>query len=488
MMDFESSYPVKTVSRAAARKRSGKMRIMWFVVGTSFGIGCASALTSLFDAPAVQTAAVAPAAIAPSAPVPAVEEASKEVALVMPDGKPVEAEPEPQEIAKAEDAAYPKAVDLKVENGDTLISLLTDTGASYIEAQSVVDSIGKVYDPKKLDIGQKIAVQLHKNPDSPSTPLIASVILPTSLTSSLQVTRTADDGFSVKKIEAATQHKIARSGGVINSSLYETAAAGGVSPALISELITAYSYDVDFQRDIKQGDAIDVLYERVETEDGTVIGQGNMIYAQLNLGDRNLRIYRYVDGNGGIDYYNERGESVRKALLRTPVNGARISSGFGMRNHPILGFTKMHRGVDFAAPTGTPIYAAGDGTVEMVGRKGGYGNYLRIRHNGKYASAYAHISRFASNLKPGQKVKQGQIVAYVGDTGMATGAHLHYEILANNEQVNPANVKFKNGNVLAGKELAAFRKNVARIESNLASIPNGSILALAEAQKRGLIN
>ncbi len=209
---------------------------------------------------------------------------------------------------------------------------------------------------------------------------------------------------------------------------------------------------------------MDVLFERFETKDGEVAGHGDVIFADLDLGDRDLRIYRYVDKNGNVDYYNEKGESVRKALPKTPINGAQITSGYGMRNHPILGYSKMHRGVDFGAPTGTPIYAAGDGVVEFVGQKGGYGNYLRIKHNNKYASAYAHISRFASGVAPGHRVKQGQIIAYVGSTGMATGPHLHYEILVNNEQVNPSNVKFKTGNVLGGKELVAFRKNMHHIE------------------------
>src|SRR5262249_54908206 len=151
--------------------------------------------------------------------------------------------------------------------------------------------------------------------------------------------------------------------------------------------------------------------DRLESENGTVTGHGDVLFAALNLGDREIKIYRFTDKNGYSDYYNEKGESVRKALMRTPINGARISSGFGMRNHPVLGYTRMHRGVDFAAPTGTPIYAAGDGVVEYAGIKGGYGNYLKIKHNGTYASAYGHISHFASGMHPGQHVKQGQVVA-----------------------------------------------------------------------------
>ncbi|NBX04387.1 MAG: M23 family peptidase, partial [Alphaproteobacteria bacterium] len=267
----------------------------------------------------------------------------------------------------------------------------------------------------------------------------------------------------------------------INSSLYETGIDGGLPPALINELINAYSYDVDFQREIKKGDVMDVLYERIQTKDGKSVGNGNVVFANLELGDRTLKIYRYVGKDGTADYYNEKGESVRKALLRTPINGAKITSGFGMRNHPILGYSKMHRGVDFGAPTGTPIYAAGDGAVEFVGVKGGYGNYVKLKHNNQYSSAYAHVSRFAAGISPGKKVKQGQIIAYVGTTGASTGPHLHYEIMAKNEQVNPANVKFKTGNVLAGKDLLAFRATMQKVEKQLAAMPRGGVVAMAES-------
>jgi len=379
--------------------------------------------------------------------------------------------------------SYPLSLDLKVQPGDTLISMLGDVGISYDEAQQVVDSIRPVYNPRNLIAGQNISVHLSKEPDSAGNPVIAQLSIPISNISTIEVkhTDTADTGFDVRKIDVPIEQKLVRTGGTIDSSLYETGVKSGIPPALLGEIINAYSYDVDFQRDIKQGDGLDVLFERKQTAEGEATGYGNILFAELALNSRTIRIYRYADKHGNVDYYNEKGESLRKALLRTPINGAKITSAFGMRMHPLLGYTKMHRGVDFGAPIGTPIYAAGDGVVEFVGKKGGYGNYLCIKHNGTYASAYGHISRFASGVSPGRKVKQGQIIAYVGMTGMATGPHLHYEILEHNEQINPANVKFKTGNVLAGKELVAFRENVNNINSKLASTERYKTLVVADA-------
>jgi len=368
------------------------------------------------------------------------------------------------------------------------MSLLTDAGVSGDEAHSAIAAIGSFYNPKTLGAGQNISVKLDKNPDASAPPVIASLTLPLSPTANLEVTRKNDD-FVVKQVDLPLERKLARAGGRIDSSIYETGVASGLPPALLNEVISAYSYDVDFQRDIQPGDSMDVLYEQMQTKNGATAGHGNVIYAELGLGDRILKIYRYVDRDGRAEYYDAHGQSLRKALLRTPVNGARITSGYGMRMHPLLGYSRMHRGIDFGAPVGTPIYAAGDGTVQFVGRRGGYGNFLQIKHNGTYATGYGHISRFATGIAPGRKVKQGQIVAYVGSTGMSTGPHLHYEILVNNEQVNPANVKFKTGTVLHGKELTAFRQQVGKVEAKLASLQQGKDeVAMVEPVRNSLKN
>lgn len=465
MLDSSHAYPIKLVSRTAERVRTRKLRLTWLVVGLAFGLGCTSALTPMFnqDAPLeAQTETVETPVLAAAEPIP---------------------QPSVATIATPNVAAYPLAFNLKVEKGDTFISLLTDAGVPYDEAQNVAASIRSVFNPRKLGEGSKVALQLDKGPDGGK--IIRSMKLPVSALSTIEVARAKDDSFIVKKVDAPVFKKLAHVGGRIDSSLYQTGAEAGIPPAMLNEIINAYSYDVDFQREIKQGNAMDVLFERLETKDGAIASNGNLVYAELELSDRRLKLYRYTDKSGNADFYNERGESIRKALLRTPINGAKITSGYGMRNHPLLGYTKMHRGVDFGAPIGTPIYAAGDGTVEFVGQKGGYGNYLKLKHNGLYSSAYAHLSRFASGIAPGKRVKQGQIVAYVGTTGASTGPHLHYEILAGNDQVNPANVKFKTGQVLAGKELLAFRDNMNKVEAKLASIARGNAVAMAEKDAIG---
>ena len=477
MHQHRTSYPVRAVSRAVIKKRAAKLRFTWLLVGAGFGVGCVVAMINPFSFDFNTTPSVEMAVEEPATPA-AAETPPQEVALIDETGAEVGQQPVPAETASAQDQ-YPLTLALRVENGDTMITLLTDAGVAHDEAYNIVQAMGKNFDPKKLGVGKSVSVVLEKA-EGAAAPTIARMVMPTSLTSSIEITRGAADGFSVKKVDAPVERKYAHVGGRIDSSLYETGTKVGIPAALLSEIITAYSYDVDFQRDIRQGDAVDVLYERMETKEGAVAGYGSIIFAELELGGRPMKIYRYVDKQGNSDYYNEKGESVRKALLRTPINGARITSGFGMRNHPLLGYSKMHRGVDFGAPTGTPIYAAGDGTVEIAAAKNGYGNYLRLRHNNSYATAYAHISRFASGIAPGRKVKQGQIVAYVGSTGMSTGPHLHYEVLVNNAQVNPSSVKFKTGTVLKGTELASFRKTVQQIETQLAAIPRGGkVLAMA---------
>ena len=460
-----NTYPVKLVSRRAGNARKRQMGLAWVATGLAFGVGCMAALTPSMDSQTIvaQTSATI-----------------ERIETVM---------QAPMQIIAANDSEadnLPLSIELKVEKGDSFTSILTDAGASYAEATDVADSIRTIFNPRRLGVGHHMSVQLEKDDDGKK--IIRSMKLPISALSTLEVARASDGSFNVKKVDAPVYKKLAHAGGKINSSLYETGVDAGIPPAMINEIINAYSYDVDFQREIKSGNEIGVLFERMETADGTVAGNGNLVYAQLEIGDRELKIYRYTDKSGNADFYNEKGESVRKALLRTPINGAKITSSFGMRNHPILGYTKMHKGVDFGAPTGTPIYAAGDGTVDFIGKKGGYGNYIKIKHNGQYASAYAHVSRFASGMASGKRVKQGQIIAYVGTTGNSTGPHLHYEILADNTQVNPANVKFKTGTALKGKELVAFKDNMNRIGSKLASIERGNSVAMAESDKIGVAN
>ncbi|MBM3514665.1 MAG: M23 family peptidase, partial [Alphaproteobacteria bacterium] len=245
----------------------------------------------------------------------------------------------------------------------------------------------------------------------------------------------------------------------------------------LNDMIKMFSYDVDFQREIQQGDRFTVMFEKTVTDDGRTVKTGRIRHAGLNLSGVDLKLYAFTHADGFVDYYNEKGEGARKALMRTPINGAKLTSSFGMRRHPILGFSKMHRGIDFGAATGTPIFAAGDGTIEIRGPNGAYGNYIRIRHYGGFATAYAHMSRFAKDVAVGKRVRQGQVIGYVGSSGRSTGPHLHFEILKNAAQVNPMTVKFPASQKLEGKLLAKFMSSRQTIDTELAALAAPTKLA-----------
>jgi len=487
---------IKLVSKTLSSTRASKLRVAWFLLGTGFGVGCSMALTpvamphmaEIMTMPEQPVVATLPGPFVESAPTESAATETQEVPLVIASDPSLIAPPaEPAApAAPAVAVTYPQTQELTVASGDTFVTLLGKAGVSIQESHTILDAMGKKFNARSLGVNDKVSLTQDKVADAVH---VSKLSLGISNVSSLEVTRDSKGDYKVSQVDLPVEKKLARAGGKIDSSLYNTVVGSGLPTSMVAEIIKAYSYDVDFQREIQNGDSVDVVFERMQTTDGKVAGYGNIIYASLDLGDRDLRIYRYTDKLGFSDYYTAKGESVRKALLRTPINGARISSGFGMRSHPILGYSKMHKGVDFAAPMGTPIYASGDGSVTFVGRKGGYGNYLQIKHNGQYASAYAHLSRFASGIAPGKKVKQGQIIAYVGSTGASTGPHLHYEILMSGMQVNPANVKFKTGTVLAGNELKSFKRNIETLNAQLNTMgkPSGKI-AMLELKPQALSN
>jgi murein DD-endopeptidase MepM/ murein hydrolase activator NlpD len=266
--------------------------------------------------------------------------------------------------------------------------------------------------------------------------------------------------------------------GVIRTSLFEAAGDAHVPEAVLAEMTRAFSYDIDFQRDLQPNDSFEILYERLYDARGKAAGIGDIIYAAMTLSGRTHRLYRYRPaGAQAPEFFTDGGQSVKKALLRTPIDGARLSSAYGMRLHPILGYTKIHRGVDFAAPRGTPIMAASDGVVEEAGRKGAYGNFVLIRHDGVYETAYAHLRRFARGLRPGTPVRQGEVIGFVGATGRATGPHLHFEVRARGEQVNPMSVRTAAGPALAGGELAAFSAAAKIIDREVQNLRAATLVA-----------
>jgi murein DD-endopeptidase MepM/ murein hydrolase activator NlpD len=240
----------------------------------------------------------------------------------------------------------------------------------------------------------------------------------------------------------------------------------GVPLEILSKAIKLYSFDVDFQRDIQKNDEFEILYEVFFNSIKGSVSNGNIKYIKLNLHGNNLEYFIFYDDNGHFDYFNKEGKNVRKALMKTPIDGARLSSSYGVRKHPILGYNKLHKGVDFAAPKGTPVYAAGNGVIDFVGRNGGYGNFIRIRHNSSYKTAYAHLNNYNKNIYKGARVNQGETIGYVGSTGKSTGPHLHYEVIYQNKQINPMKMKLPSGKILKDEELKKFNKEVRIIYSD----------------------
>ncbi|MBW7849293.1 MAG: peptidoglycan DD-metalloendopeptidase family protein [Rhodospirillales bacterium] len=369
---------------------------------------------------------------------------------------------------------------VQVDRGDTLLDLLVRVGVSSAEAHEAIGALRKVYNPRHLRAGQEVTVSFAR----PSDGLGAGVFQAISLTPEAGrevFAERAEEGFVASDLKVPTTRRLEHFAGVIRSSLFEAAGEAGLPTPATVEMVRAMSYDVDFQRDIQPEDSFEVLIERHYDPQGRLVRDGNLLFASMSLSGKVVTIHRHVDGNGDADYYNPKGESVRKALLRTPVDGARLSSRFGKRKHPILGYTKVHKGVDFAAPTGTPIMAAGTGTVEMAGPHGGYGYYVRIRHNNQYSTAYAHLSRFASGTKKGRKVMQGQIIGYVGSTGRSTGPHLHYEVLVGGKQINPLSIKVPAGIQLAGAELSRFKAAMRDTERTVAALKARSVASAGDS-------
>ncbi|MBN1907890.1 MAG: M23 family metallopeptidase [Deltaproteobacteria bacterium] len=360
----------------------------------------------------------------------------------------------------------PKTVkkSIPVSHGDTFMVLLVKAGIDRRDAFSIISSLSELFNPRQLRQGQEIILNFE-TPDTPAPMLFHSLSLVPDLTREIQVTRSPENKFSSKEILYELKKKTVKAKVIIKTSLYDAALDASMPMEVLFKMIRAYSYDVDFQRDIQPGDSFEALYEKVVDKNGNFIKGDELLYASLNTNGSPITIFRYEATDGEIDMYDSKGYSVRKTLMVTPIDGARLSSGYGMRRHPILGYTRMHKGLDFAAPSGTPIMAAGDGVIEFAGKKGGYGNYIRIRHANGYQTVYGHMKKFASGIKKGVRVKQGSIIGYVGSTGISTGPHLHYEVLYNKKNVNPASIKTPSGRILKNNELERFLRLKHEVET-----------------------
>ena len=366
----------------------------------------------------------------------------------------------------------------ELKPGDSLAALLARNGVSAVEADAALDSMRAQFDSRKLRPGQKVRL-FHEWPaDAPrdiKTGTFAGLDFIPEPRQQVSIRRTQDNGFETRRLDRPLSDRYFVADTLINSSVYEAARASGVAPNLVVELIRLFSFSVDFQRDIRQGDQLEVLYTRRFDQDNQLAEEGEIVFAALtNRGERHA-YWLHIHADGAQHYYDENGKSVQRLLMRTPVDGARLSSRFGMRRHPILGYTRLHRGLDFAAPTGTPIFAAGSGTIIKKTTKGSNGLFLKLRHKNGYATAYAHMSGFAKGMNIGKTVQQGQVIGYVGSTGLATGPHLHYEVLENDKPVNPRALDLPPARKMNAEEMLSLsetrRQAVKRI-GNLAASQN----------------
>jgi murein DD-endopeptidase MepM/ murein hydrolase activator NlpD len=361
-----------------------------------------------------------------------------------------------------------------VRRGDTLIDILHRAGIAQAQAHAAVQSLQTVYDPRRLRAGQELLIRAGDEPGDAGPRRLLGLDFDLDFDHSVRVTRGPDGRYDAAKVARSQRRGLAHRAGVIDDSLYLSAERAALPQDVTIGLIKLFSWDVDFQRDVRRGDRFETLFEQVSLEDGSGSTRGgDLLYAALSINDQLLEGYRFEPEDGAVEYFDRNGRSLRKFLMRTPIDGARLSSRFGLRRHPILGYNRMHQGVDFAAPTGTPIYAAGDGKIEVAKRNGGYGRYVRIRHTGDYSTAYAHMSRFANGISPGRRIQQGQVIGYVGTTGRSTGPHLHYEVLRNGTQINPLQIRQPANQQLAGADLERFQAEMARID-RLRADPDGA--------------
>ena len=352
-----------------------------------------------------------------------------------------------------------KKIDHKIQPGETFDSILNGYLVEDEEINEIKKRLSKKVNLNRLNINQKIKFTLDQSEN-----IIKEFTFQLSNTEKIYLVRsTKAEEFKEKTIVTKLKKNILYKENIISKSLYRSAVEQRIPANIIVEFARVYGFQVDFQRDIKKKDSFQILYEIFVDNTGKIIETGNILYANLKLSRQNNPLY-YFDKKGSEGHYDINGKSVKKALMKTPINGARLSSPFGMRKHPIDGFTKMHRGTDFAAPMGTPIMASGDGVVKKAGWCGGGGNCVVIRHNSTYQTVYAHMSKFAKGIRSGVRVKQGQTIGYVGSTGKSTGPHLHYEVIVNGKKINSQTLKLPSGKALKGKDRELFETKKIKLD------------------------
>ena len=346
-------------------------------------------------------------------------------------------------------------------SGDTYQSIINKLNINEKEKKIILDTILKEKSLNILRINQKFIFKF----DNLSQEKVIEFKIETDRKNEIYFQKSSlGSSFISKKIKKNFKKKLVYKETIITNSLYNSAINLGIKPNIIIEFARLYGFQVDFQRDIWKSDSFQIIYEEFINEDNKTVDTGEIIFANLKLQNSDLQLYKYEYEKNKIDYFDENGKSIKKTLMKTPINGARLSSSFGKRKHPILGYTKMHTGTDFAAPKGTPIMASGDGKVTKAGWCGGGGNCVKIKHNSKYQTVYAHMSKFAKGIKKGARVKQGQTIGYVGSTGLSTGPHLHYEVIENGRKINSQKLKLPSGKILKGEDRKKFEVSKIKID------------------------
>jgi murein DD-endopeptidase MepM/ murein hydrolase activator NlpD len=409
-------------------------------------------------APALPTSRPDPALAYPAIPISIIPPVSKPALI---DVLPKSTEMISEMIRAQTGLESGPETELKLRNGEGIGALLRRAGYNSTSIAEAIDAVSGKANLRRLQIGTKfqIASEGFRFSTKPGR--------------DIYVIQHPESGWLALTALRPTDRYMNFFQGTIDDSIYRAAMAAGLSEAAFNDYIRVMGFSVDFQREIRTGDRFELLYEtKRDSIDGKIVS-GKLHYAGLVLSDEQLGFFRYDGDKDTIGWYDEDGNSAARTLIRTPISGARLSSSFGHRKHPVSGFNAMHKGVDFAAPRGTPIIAAGSGVIREAGWKGSFGRYIRIRHNTIYDTAYAHMSRIAPNIRPGSRVKQGEIIGYVGSTGRSTGAHLHYEVMVNNRQVNPMTVRLPTGERIHDQHLPAFKKIIAAVDQEVLS--HGSI-------------
>ena len=352
-----------------------------------------------------------------------------------------------------------KKIKHKIESGETFDKILENYSVEKKEINKIKKSLKDKLNLNKLDTKQIIKFTLDRTNNK-----IKEFSFQVSNTQKINLTRNlSNDNFNEEIVLIKLNKKIVYKENIITQSLYKAASDKSIPANIIIEFAGIYGFQVDFQRDIRKQDKFQIMYELFLNDKNEIAESGEILFANLKLSGQDNSLY-YFDKEGSVGHYDKNGKSVKKALMKTPINGARLSSPFGMRKHPIDGYNKMHKGTDFAAPMGTPIMASGDGIIKKAGWCGGGGNCVKIKHNSTYQTVYAHMSKFARGIKPGVRVKQGQTIGYVGSTGKSTGPHLHYEVIVNGKKVNSQKLKLPSGKILKGKERKLFETKKIKLD------------------------